>query len=160
MRIPLIAAACALAGCASITRGTTEQITVTSEPAGATVRTSMNHSCPATPCTFEVGRKDEFIVTASKPGFHDASVPVKTKVAGSGAAGFAGNVLLGGVIGMGVDAATGAALEHYPSPVVLALQPIQAPAGSVAPTKKDGGKPARTKRPKALAFNQDVPGKS
>ena len=151
MRILLIAAAVgALAGCASITRGTTEQITVTTEPAGAVVRTSMNHSCPTTPCTFQVGRKDEFIVTASKPGYHDASMPVKTKVAGAGAAGFAGNVLLGGVIGMGVDAATGATLEHYPSPVVLALQPIQAPPSAVAP-----GARTKSAKPKALAYKPD-----
>ncbi|WP_020178710.1 PEGA domain-containing protein [Methylopila sp. M107] len=130
MRMFLVAATCcALAGCASITRGTTEQITVNTEPQGAAVRTSMNHACPATPCTFQVGRKDEFVVTASKPGYRDASVPVKTKVAGRGAAGFAGNLLVGGVIGMGVDAATGATLEHYPSPVVIALEPIQSPVG-------------------------------
>jgi hypothetical protein len=128
MRVLVIAAASfALVGCASVTRGTTNDVTVTTEPAGAAVRTSMNHTCPASPCTFKVGRKDEFVVTASKPGFKEASMPVKTRLAGSGAAGFAGNVLVGGLIGMGVDAATGAALEHYPNPIVLALEPIQSP---------------------------------
>ncbi|WP_020185554.1 PEGA domain-containing protein [Methylopila sp. 73B] len=131
----VIAAAASLAGCASITRGSTNQITVTTEPAGASVRTSMNHGCPTSPCTFTVGRKDEFIVTASKPGYRDAAMPVKTRIAGSGAAGFAGNVLVGGVIGMGVDAATGATLEHYPNPIVLALQP-EAPASAPGPRRK------------------------
>lgn len=42
MRMLFIAAASvALVGCASITRGATNQITVTTEPAGAAVRTSM-----------------------------------------------------------------------------------------------------------------------
>ncbi|MFL1873745.1 translation initiation factor 2 [Hansschlegelia beijingensis] len=151
MKILLAAAACAaLAGCASVTRGTTEQITVTTEPSGAAVRTSMAHACPASPCTFQVGRKDEFIVTASKPGYRDASMPVKTKVAGNGAAGFAGNVLVGGVIGMGVDAATGAALDHYPNPVALTLEPIaREPAARKAP--------ARRAAPKAAAIHEDKP---
>jgi PEGA domain len=120
--------ACALAlsasGCASITRGTTEQVTVSSEPAGAEVRTSMMHHCPATPCTFTVKRKDEFIVTIRKDGYEEAQVPVATRIAGGGAAGFAGNVIFGGVIGMGVDAASGATLEHFPNPVFVQLQPI------------------------------------
>lgn len=149
MRILLVAAAsCALVGCASITRGTTDQVAVTSVPAGASIRTSMNHTC-ITPCTFTVGRKDEFIVMASMPGYRDASIPVKTKVAGGGAAGFAGNVLFGGLIGMGVDASTGAALDHYPSPVAFLMEPAAA-----APSATTSG-PRKRRAPKALAFKPD-----
>ncbi|WP_103119834.1 PEGA domain-containing protein [Methylopila sp. Yamaguchi] len=146
----IIAAAASLAGCASITRGSTNQVTVTTEPAGASVRTSMNHSCPSSPCTFTVGRKDEFIVTASKPGYREATMPVKTRIAGSGAAGFAGNVLVGGVIGMGVDAATGATLEHYPNPIVLALQP-EAPASAPGPRRKKAPASSPASKPVAQA---------
>ncbi|GLK80223.1 PEGA domain-containing protein [Methylopila turkensis] len=140
-----------LAACASITRGTTDQITITTTPPGAAVKTSMSHSCQS-PCTLTVGRKDEFIVTASMPGYKDAATPVKTRLAGSGAAGFAGNVLVGGVIGMGVDAATGATLEHYPSPVALVLEPH-----SVAPAAAPA-KPTRRKAttPKPLAFKPEA----
>ncbi len=52
-------------------------------------------------------------------------MPVRTRIATAGAAGFAGNVLVGGVVGMAVDAATGATLEHYPNPVVLKLVPLR-----------------------------------
>lgn len=150
MRILFIAAAaCALAGCASVTRGTTNQVQITTTPPGAAIRTSMNHTC-VSPCTLTVGRKDEFDVTASMPGYRDASTPVRTRVAGSGAAGFAGNVLLGGVIGMGVDAATGAALEHYPSPVAFVMEPT-----APAPAKPQLG-PRRGKTPKALAFKPEA----
>jgi hypothetical protein len=149
MRLVLVAAACcALAGCASVTRGTTNDVTITSTPDGAAVRTSMNHTC-VTPCTLKVGRKDEFVVTASKPGYRDASIPVKTKVAGAGAAGFAGNILVGGVIGMGVDAATGATLEHYPSPVAFTLEPVAPPPAAVKP-------PRRGAKSKPLAFKPDA----
>ena len=52
-------------------------------------------------------------------------VPVSTRIAGAGAAGFAGNILIGGVVGMGVDAATGSTLEHFPNPVLASLVPLK-----------------------------------
>lgn len=118
----VLAAACG--GCASITRGTTDQVQIQSEPGGAEVHTSMGQVC-VTPCTLQFSRKDEFTVTASKPGYNSAQMPVHTRVATAGAAGFAGNVLVGGVVGMVVDASTGATLEHYPNPVVLTLVPLR-----------------------------------
>jgi hypothetical protein len=116
----ILALAAMCGGCASVTRGTTDQVQILSEPAGADARTSMGQTC-TTPCTLQFSRKDEFIVTASKPGYHTVEMPVTTRVASAGAAGFAGNVLVGGVIGMAVDAASGATLEHYPNPVMLTL---------------------------------------
>ena len=110
-----------LAGCATVTRGTTNQVQFLSEPQGAAVRTSLNHSC-MTPCTLQIGRKDEFAVTFSKPGFLDQTIEVKTQLAGAGAAGFAGNIVAGGIVGMGVDAYTGATLQHLPNPVRVILQ--------------------------------------
>jgi hypothetical protein len=124
-----------LGGCASVTRGTTDQVQIVSEPPGADVHTSMGHTCQ-TPCTLQFSRKDEFSVTFSKPGYEPQTVPVGTRIAGSGAAGFAGNVLIGGVIGMGVDAATGATLEHFPNPVSATLQPIRPAAPAPAPRKR------------------------
>ncbi len=112
--------ACALCGCASITRGTTDQVQIQSNPAGADVKVSSGQTC-VTPCTMTFGRKDEFTVTVSKPGYHIAQVPVKTQVAGAGAAGFVGNAVFGGPVGAGVDVATGATLEHFPNPVIVDL---------------------------------------
>lgn len=133
----LLVLAMPAAGCATVTRGTTDQITVTTDPEGARVTTSLAQSC-VSPCTFNVGRKDEFIVTVAADGYKSQEVPVKTQLAGAGAAGFAGNILLGGVIGMGVDAATGSTLEHVPNPVHVALEPEEAPA-------KVAGKPRKPK---------------
>jgi hypothetical protein len=123
--IAATAVAGALGGCATVTRGTTDQITVNSIPAEAEARTSLGHSCPATPCTWDVSRKSEFVVTFTKDGYDGMQIPVATRIAGSGAAGFAGNLLVGGLIGMGVDAATGSTLEHYPNPVVATLVPLR-----------------------------------
>ncbi len=104
------------------TRGMNDQVQILSDPPGAEVRTSMSQTC-VTPCTLQFGRKDEFSVTASMPGYYTSEMAVSTRIAGAGAAGFAGNILLGGVVGVGVDAATGATLEHYPNPVMLKMVP-------------------------------------
>src|ERR1700722_10026513 len=120
----LLAGLCA--GCASITRGTTDQVQIISEPDDADVRTSMGPTC-VTPCTLTFGRKDEFSVTVSKPGYQPQTIPVETRVAGTGAAGLAGNVLFGGFIGIGVDAYNGAELEHFPNPVSVQLLPMRQP---------------------------------
>jgi hypothetical protein len=127
-----------LGGCATVTRGTTNQVTVSSEPLGAEAVSSTGLICPMTPCTWEVSRKTEFAVTFKKQGYQTQQAQVGTKIAGSGAAGFAGNLVLGGIIGMGVDAASGATLEHYPNPVFVTLRPL-----SSGPPKKL--KPVQTK---------------
>jgi hypothetical protein len=120
----VVALAAACGGCASVTRGMTDQVQIMSDPDGAQVRTSMGHTCVA-PCTLQFNRKDEFTVTASMPGYHTSEMPVSTRLAGAGAAGFAGNILLGGVVGMAVDAASGATLEHYPNPVMMKMVPLR-----------------------------------
>lgn len=128
-------AAC-LGGCGSITRGTTEKMAFLSEPSGAAMTTTKGYACPATPCSLEVDRSDEFDVTFVKPGFRPEIVPVRTKVVGAGAAGMAGNILAGGLIGIGVDAATGAALDHTPNPVSVTLVPDALPSAQRARRKR------------------------
>ena len=122
--IAVIAAAMAVSGCATITRGTTDQVQIHSDPPEAQARTSMGFTC-ITPCTLQTNRKDEFSVVIAKPGYHTTEIPVRTQLAGAGAAGFAGNVLIGGVVGMAADAATGATLEHFPNPVTVRLVPLK-----------------------------------
>src|SRR6266516_5710554 len=127
-----------LAGCATVTRGTTSQVQIRSDPPGALAHTSTGFSC-TTPCTITIPRKDEFSVVFSKPGYQEETVDVRTQVAG--AAGFAGNILLGGIIGMGADAATGATLEHVPNPVsaTLVLVPVsRPPAAKPKPARPEG----------------------
>ncbi|MGL4488888.1 MAG: translation initiation factor 2 [Rhizobiaceae bacterium] len=148
MKKLVIAALCALAtGCASLTRGTSEVVEIQVVPADATVTTSLGFSCAAMPCRFKVDRKAEFTVTATKDGFQQQTVNVSTKVSGGGAAGFAGNVIAGGVVGMGVDAATGATLDHYPNPVVINLIPLEGAVMPVAPMAPAAPLPAKAGLP-------------
>lgn len=115
--------ALALGGCASVTRGWNEQVQFHSDPPEAQVRTSMGHVC-VTPCTLQFGRKDEFTATFSKPGYETQQIMVVSKLVGTGAVGFAGNLVVGGVVGMGVDVASGAALDHCPNPVTAILRQL------------------------------------
>lgn len=124
-----------LGGCATLTRGTTNDIQITSEPSSATVKTSIAHNC-VTPCTLKIGRKEEFQVIFNKEGYKETIIPVKTQIANAGVAGVAGNVIVGGVVGIGVDAYTGSALEHVPNPVHAILSPIAPEPQPVAPGKK------------------------
>jgi len=118
-----------------MTRGTTEQVEILSDPPGAQARTSLGHLC-VTPCTLQFERKDPFVVTYSKPGFVPQEVSVTTRVAGAGAAGFVGNVVVGGVVGMAVDAASGSTLEHVPNPVTVTLEPVGSARSRGAPPPK------------------------
>ncbi len=126
----------ALGGCATITRGTSVEIKVSSEPPGAEVRSSLGHYCAATPCAFDVSRKAEFTVSFSKPGFEPQQIAVVTQLSGAGVTGLFGNVVGGGVVGVGVDAATGATLEHVPNPVSATLVPVQKAQHVARPARK------------------------
>jgi hypothetical protein len=127
IRIVLAAALAApCVGCASVTRGTTENISISSTPAGAIAEITgleIPTSC-VTPCVVQAKRNADITVTVNKEGYEPQIIPLTKEIPGSGAAGFAGNVLLGGLVGMGVDAATGAALDHKPNPVIVTLQPV------------------------------------
>ena len=103
----LAGVALSLPACATITRGTSQQFTVTSTPPGARVSTSNGFSCEATPCTFRMPRKDAFRATVSLDGYVTQDHEIESRMSGAGGAGFAGNVLVGGVIGMAVDGTSG-----------------------------------------------------
>lgn len=130
MRIPallLVCTAATMVGCASITRGTKEVFVVDSTPQDAEVRLSSGQ-VGRTPASFEVGRRDTLTVFVTKPGYKPRTLIVQSEVGGGGAAGMAGNVLFGGIIGAGVDAGTGAMYEHKPNPLMVQLEPDSAPA--------------------------------
>ena len=143
MRLVLAAAiALPCVGCASVTRGTTENISISSTPAGAIAEVSgldIPTSC-VTPCVVQAKRSADITVTVNKEGYEPQIIPLTKEIPATGAAGFAGNVLLGGVVGMGVDAVTGAALDHKPNPVIVTLQPL-------SPAQPRPAKPRPPRRP-------------
>ncbi len=119
-----------LPACATITRGTTQQFTIESSPPGALATTSNGFRCESTPCTLRMPRKDAFTVTISREGYVTETRSVTSGVSGGGGTAMAGNILVGGLIGMGVDATSGAMNDLTPNPLVVTLQP-QTPARPV-----------------------------
>jgi hypothetical protein len=145
MRVLAALAACAvMGGCASVTRGTSETISISSTPSGAEASISgldAPMTC-VTPCAVVAKRNADISVTIQKQGFEPQVVPLTKDIPATGAAGFAGNLLLGGLVGMGVDAVTGAATDHKPNPVIVTLQPLGSPPSP--PRKPRPAEPPRT----------------
>ncbi|MDO5631003.1 MAG: translation initiation factor 2 [Paracoccus sp. (in: a-proteobacteria)] len=120
-KIFLMCSILSIAGCATITRGTTDVLVVNSNPSGAQVQLSDGQTCNGTPCTFKLPRKSELNVLVKKDRCEPQQVRVTNKIAGGGSAAMAGNVLVGGVIGAGVDASSGAMRDLTPNPVEVTL---------------------------------------
>ncbi|KAF0117597.1 MAG: translation initiation factor 2 subunit gamma GTPase [Hyphomonadaceae bacterium] len=120
-----------LPACATVTRGKTTAWSVESTPSGAAVRTSNGYTCEATPCTFTIARKSGFGVTLTKDGYKSYTGQVEARVSGAGGAAMAGNLLVGGLIGGGIDASSGAMNDLYPNPLKVILAPIDSNAESV-----------------------------
>lgn len=116
------AAAVFSCGCATLTRGTHEWLVVETVPAGATVKISSGSQC-VSPCRVRLSRKSDHALDIRLEGYEPVSALVLADDSAAGAAGLAGNVLIGGLIGMGIDSATGATKSFFPNPVRVELQP-------------------------------------
>lgn len=118
-----ILAASSLCACATITRGTTQAFEVRTTPSGAEVQTSNGLYCKTTPCVFpNVARNSNFTVTITKPGYKTVTTNVTNANLGGGTANLAGNILVGGLIGIGVDASNGSLQDLVPNPLVVELE--------------------------------------
>ena len=138
--------------CATITRGVHDKLTVTSDPSGANVILSTGER-GVTPAKFVKERKTEpFTVTVSKPGYVPQTVKVESKFGGTGGGAMAGNLILGGAIGIGVDAGTGAYKSLYPNPVSVRLVPT-----SKSKTSERSTTTKSTEEPRAKARSSPAP---
>ena len=123
-KLAFLAMALALPACSTVTTGTSQPFTVnTAELEGAKCdlvdSKGTRWTITSTPDTREITKGDgPLTVTCSKSGYKTASVTVEEYFAGA----TLGNVLLGGGVGLIVDAASGAAQE-YPDEVTVWLEP-------------------------------------
>lgn len=125
-----------LAGCASITAGTSESIAVSTVPkSGATceLANEKGHwTVNPTPGSTTISKAyGDLTVTCSDADGEKGTTSVQSTTAGAAF----GNILLGGIVGAAVDMSSGAAY-NYPSNVVITLAPIDA---TTAPVTADGG---------------------
>jgi hypothetical protein len=114
----LIGAALSVTSCATIITGTKDKISFTSTPEGAKVMHKGVEKC-TTPCTAEISRSlSKQTVTFEKEGFSNNEVKLtKTFNAVSLV-----NILLGGAIGIGIDAATGSLTKYSPKEYKVELE--------------------------------------
>jgi hypothetical protein len=114
-----------LAACNTVTRGVEETVTISATPAFARIRTSLGHECPRSPCVLKVSRKTEFTASAEAKGYRSGSLLVKSVLTDQAAPGVLGNAIIpGGSVGLVLDAANGAMLDHRPNPAHIDLIPI------------------------------------
>ena len=117
-----------LSACATLVNGSSQTVTVSTAPPGATCTVdrvgARIGAIAQTPGSVRLDKsKNDLSVTCSKPGFQTATV---TKAPSFGAATF-GNIIAGGVVGVVVDAASGANYE-YPSDIRVDLAAETPPA--------------------------------
>lgn len=113
-------------GCASVVKGTTQAIPVSSAPSGADVKLDGN-KVGQTPMSVEVKRKNDHLLTIEKAGYQVESVAITRNVGGA----VFGNILAGGLVGWGVDAMSGAQYNLTPATVSVTLKEITSAAQAV-----------------------------
>jgi hypothetical protein len=96
-------------GCATMVRGTTQEVAIASEPPGAVVTLSDGRRCVA-PCTLEASRKEALRVTLARPGCDTYTTALVPTLSGAG-------VALGGL----PDYRTGAIYDLRPNPLAVKL---------------------------------------
>ena len=127
--VGLTGALMALAGCATVVRGTHETFHIISSPVGAVAQLSSGESC-VTPCAVELPRANAFQVRVAKPGFVTQTVEVRTVGSGAGGIALLSNAVVGGIVGASVDLSSGAMRNLSPNPlkVELTSTPVDPPA--------------------------------
>ena len=112
-----------VSGCATITRSTYQRFIIRTEPEGAKVTLTSGETC-LTPCNLLKKRNVIFTCLIEKEGYVSQRIHIESKIADAGVVGFAGNAAIGGIVGAGVDAYSGAALGLYPNPLVVELKEV------------------------------------
>jgi len=133
-RLITAAAACGItvlsvSGCATIIHGTQQDVGISSSPTGATV-TIDNIDKGATPVVAKLKRKENHTVKIQLAGYQ----PFETTLTHSVSGWVWGNIAIGGLIGLAVDAVSGGIYKLTPEQVSGSLQ-----TGHASVLQKDGG---------------------
>lgn len=139
--------------CATVARGTHDNMALSTEPIAAKVTTDREtldsikarkkspemepifYGCASTPCEFKVPRKSEFILTIEKEGFETVEIGVdngihkesmNANLAGSAGVGLATGVGLGAAVGAISGVGTGTAVGAGAATTAIVALPILA----------------------------------
>ncbi len=126
-KFAVLALVALLPACATVVEGTSDTVTLSTTPAGATCTVDRNGervaAVAATPGSVRISKsRHDLNVTCTKEGYQLATTAASSRFTGS----TFGNVIAGGVIGVVVDAASGAN-NRYPSDVRIELAENPAP---------------------------------
>lgn len=117
-----------LTGCATIISGTKQNITINTTPSGANVIVDGNN-IGVTPLFTSLQRKNTHFIKLELNGYQ----PLDINISQSFNPWFLGNILIGGLIGIVVDAATGAVYKLSPEQINANLYPT-----ATSSTSKEG----------------------
>jgi hypothetical protein len=115
--VAVIVASTALGACATVIHGTHQEVGIASTPTGASVTIDGNpHG--QTPVVASLSRKSSHVIRVELAGFK----PYETTVTRSVSGWVWGNLVIGGLIGLGVDAISGGLYKLSPEQVNSALE--------------------------------------
>ncbi len=106
-----------LTGCATIMHGTTQSVGISSNPSGATV-TVNGMAYGRTPVIADLKRKDNHIVRLELSGYK----PYETTLTRSTSGWVWGNIVIGGLVGLVIDAVGGGLYKLTPEQVSAQLE--------------------------------------
>lgn len=128
MRIQVMATlsvAGVLCGCATLVKGTTQSVSLTTPGVAAASCTLVSEGIGTrtvtTPATMSLDKSQHNIAVTCKKECYQDGVGI---IASSTETMAAGNIIAGGPIGLGIDAVSGA-MNHYNSDNQIAMVPIQ-----------------------------------
>lgn len=131
----LVLAMLTIGGCATLLKGSNEQVMINSDPSGANV--SINgQQTGTTPYVTTVPSSQDLQIEVSKPGYQTANVDDKTNFRW----GYEIWSFVEFIIPMGVDLADGAAWGHQQTMIAAHLEPANV-TGAAAPTPAPSAPP-------------------
>ncbi|WP_148283526.1 hypothetical protein [Reyranella massiliensis] len=124
----VVAMGFAASACATVVGGTTQDVLVESQPSGAECKIDRLGAnigvVKPTPGRVNIARsKDNVIVSCTQEGYEQSNEVLVSSFTGA----TVGNLLLGGLVGVVVDAASGAN-NKYPDRVLIVLTPASFPS--------------------------------
>ena len=122
--LPVLFAVVACSGCASIIEGTSQTLTINTNPQSADCtlwREGLAIGQVRTPGGVVVEKtKHDIELKCTKQGYQEATATLPSEIEGA----TFGNIILGGFIGWGIDSASGAD-NHYPDATTITLVPVE-----------------------------------
>jgi hypothetical protein len=123
LSLALVVSSLSLGACSTIVDGTSQEIVINTNPSGADCGverkgTNIARVNPTPGAALVSKTKEDITIRCNKDGYDETTYINKS----GNAKATLGNILLGGVVGWGIDSATGAD-NKYTSPVNITLTP-------------------------------------